>query len=154
MVNGESETIWNGTVTVHIEVLSASAKKHWNPRLPLLASGVEHGAFWIQGIISHRLIVIIGLWDYGLSYLTNVKICYWHKIVRFPLSDIQSLYTFSVLVGYCAEFMVYPSGFWCFVPINQCYGSCQVEVTLMPAVNTNIWTKIDCLCLLKDGHLS
>jgi len=52
-------------------------------------------------------------WFVGLrvELLMNVKSCYWLKIVRFPFSDIQSLYKFSVLVSYCAEFMVYPSGF-------------------------------------------
>lgn len=125
----------------------------------------EHKAWFLT-----VLIVIIGLWNYcvsyfmnycmsyfmnyGMSYFMNVKACYWLKIVPFPFSDIQTLYKFSVLVGYCAKFMVYPSGFWCFVPINRCYSCCQVEVTLMPAVNISIWTKIDCLCLSKDSHLS
>jgi hypothetical protein len=74
----------------------------------------------------------------GLSCLVSVKACIlidWLKIVWFQFSDIQSLHKFSVLVRYCAEFMVYPSGFLCFKPINQCYGSCQVVVTAMPAMN-------------------
>jgi hypothetical protein len=106
---------------------------------------------------SDRLIVITGLWDYVLSYFVNVKPCSfveWLKIVRCQFSDIQSLHTFSVLVGYCAEFMAYPSGFWCFVPINQCYGSCQVVVNCDASSEQNIWTKIDCLCLVKYSHLS